>query len=81
MCVIAGMGADWMIWIVLVLLAANVAVTLGYPRLDAQELREKQISECCSIPVFFKRYKWYCISLLGVMLLAMFHAIYTVYTV
>jgi PPP family 3-phenylpropionic acid transporter len=42
--------------------------------LDAQELREKQISECCSIPVFFKRYKWYCISLLGVMLLAMFHA-------
>ena len=72
--VIAGMGADWMIWIVLVLLAANVAVTLGYPRLDAQELREKQISECCSIPVFFKRYKWYCISLLGVMLLAMFHA-------
>ena len=72
--VIAGMGADWMIWIVLVLLAGNVAVTLGYPRLDAQELREKQVSECCSIPVFFKRYKWYCVSLLGVMLLAMFHA-------
>ena len=24
--------------------------------------------------MFFKRYKWYCISLLGVMLLAMFHA-------
>ena len=72
--VIAGMGADWMIWIVLVLLAGNVVVTLGYPRLDAQELREKQVSECCSIPVFFKRYKWYCVSLLGVMLLAMFHA-------
>jgi PPP family 3-phenylpropionic acid transporter len=72
--VIAGMGADWMIWIVLVLLVGNVAVTLGYPRLDAQELREKQVSECCSIPVFFKRYKWYCVSLLGVMLLAMFHA-------
>ena len=72
--VIAGMGADWMIWIVLVLLAANVAVTLGYPHLDAQELREKQVSECCSIPEFFKRYKWYCVSLLGVMLLAMFHA-------
>ena len=72
--VIAGMGADWMIWIVLALLVGNVVVTLGYPRLDAQELREKQVSECCSIPVFFKRYKWYCVSLLGVMLLAMFHA-------
>lgn len=30
--------------------------------------------ECCSVAVFFVRYKWYCLSLLGVMLLAMFHA-------
>lgn len=29
-------------------------------------------SESCSIPVFFKKYKWYCISLLGFMLFAMF---------
>lgn len=72
--VIAGLGADWMIWIVLVLLTANVVITLGYPRMGEQELREKRDSQCCSIPVFFKRYKWYCISLLGVMLLAMFHA-------
>ena len=72
--VIAGFGADWMIWIVLILLAANAVVTLGYPRLNQQVIREKQVSECCSIPVFFKRYKWYCLSLMGVMLLAMFHA-------
>lgn len=72
--VIAGMGADWMIWIVLVLLAANVMITMGYPKLGERTFVEKKASECCSIPVFFKRYKWYCFSLLGVMLLAMFHA-------
>ena len=31
-------------------------------------------AECCTLPEFFKKYKWYCISLLGIMLLAMFHA-------
>ena len=71
---IAGWGADWMIWIVLALLAANVVITLGYPRMGERVTQEKRESECCSIPVFFRRYKWYCFSLLGVMLLAMFHA-------
>lgn len=72
---IAGLGADWMIWIVLVLLAANIVITLGYPALEAGgEVERKRTAECCSVPVFFRRYKWYCTSLLGVMLLAMFHA-------
>lgn len=71
---IAGWGADWMIWIVLALLAANVVITLGYPRMGERVTQERKESECCSIPVFFRRYKWYCFSLLGVMLLAMFHA-------
>ena len=71
---IAGWGADWMIWIVLALLAANVVITLGYPRMGERVTQEKRESKCCSIPVFFRRYKWYCFSLLGVMLLAMFHA-------
>ncbi len=72
--VMAGLGADWMIWICLGLLAANVAVTLGYPGLRESVEEKKKRSECCSVPVFFRRYKWYCVSLLGVMLLAMFHA-------
>ena len=72
--VMAGLGVDWMIWICLVLLAANVAATLGYPGLT-EGVAEKSIrTQCCSVPVFFRRYKWYCVSLLGVMLLAMFHA-------
>ena len=72
--VMAGFGAHWMIWISLFLLAANVAVTLGYPGLTESTVQKQQRTECCSVPVFFRRYKWYCVSLLGVMLLAMFHA-------
>ena len=72
--VMAGLGADWMIWISLALLALNVAATLGYPGLVETRLEKGPHSECCSVPVFFGRYKWYCVSLLGVMLLAMFHA-------
>lgn len=72
--VMAGLGADWMIWISLTLLAANVAVTLGYPAMSEAAAQSQSRGECCSVPVFFRRYKWYCVSLLGVMLLAMFHA-------
>ena len=72
--IMAGLGADWMIWIALALLATHVAVVLGYPGLvESAVLREKR-SECCSVIAFFRRYKWYCVSLLGIMLLGMFHA-------
>jgi len=72
--VMAGFGAHWMIWISLFLLAANVAVTLGYPGLTEGTVQNQQRTDCCSVPVFFRKYRWYCVSLLGVMLLAMFHA-------
>ena len=71
--VIAAWGADWMLWIVLGRLAANILITLGYPALESGG-GEKGRGTSCSIGVFFRRYQWYCLSLLGVMLLAMFHA-------
>ena len=72
--VIARFGGDGMLLIVLSLLGVNLAVILGYPRLEKVQREEANTLECCSIPVFFARYKWYCLSLLGVILLAMFHA-------
>ena len=72
--VMAGLGADWMIWISLGLLAVNVAATLGYPGLADSTVTLASRRDCCSVSVFFRRYKWYCASLLGVMGLAMFHA-------
>ena len=72
--VIARSGADGMLWIVLALLGGNILITLTYPKLEKGCEAQAQATECCSVGVFFRRYKWYCLSLLGVMLLAMFHA-------
>lgn len=74
--VMARMGADWMIWISLVLLLCNAVIAAGYPAVEQGIPRKQQekAQECCTIPVFFRKYRWYCVSLLGVMLLGMFHA-------
>ena len=72
--IMARFGAEWMLWISLGLLAVNAAMSLSYPSLITSVIGEKKENDCCSIPVFFRRYKWYCVSLLGVMLLGMFHA-------
>lgn len=73
---ISGLGADSMVWIVLALLVFNIVITLRYPRIHIRGAAEKTADgdDCCSAAEFFLRYKWYCVSLLGVMLLAMFHA-------
>ncbi len=70
--VIADFGGDRMLWIVLVLLGTLAVTTLGFPNIDAASIQREE--DCCSLGEFFCRYKWYCASLLGVMGLAMFHA-------
>lgn len=70
---IADFGEDWMIWVILLLLAANIVISLGYPTVDVRKTGEKS-DNCCSVGVFFSRYRWYCLSLLGVLLLGAFHA-------
>ena len=72
--VMARFGADWMIWISLGLLAVNGIMSVMYPSLVTEVSTVKKVTDCCSIPVFFRRYKWFCASLLGIMLLAMFHS-------
>ena len=72
--VMAEYGADWMIWISVFILMLNIVFVLTFPNMKRASQGEKAESACCSIPVFFSRYRLYCISLLGVMMLAMFHA-------
>lgn len=74
--VIAAWGADWMIWLAVAVLIAHAVVTLGYPSLGDMTSGQGDAmqTECCSLPVFFGRYRWYCASLVGVAMLAMFHA-------
>ncbi len=77
--VIEELGPDWMIYIILLLLPLCILIVLGYPKIAAQQHmspthQTEELPAPCSLPVFFRRYHWYCISLLGVLLLAMFHA-------
>lgn len=72
--IMARFGADWMIWICLALLGANTVMGLTYPSLTTGLREKEKARESCSIPVFFRRYRWYCVSLAGVMLLGMFHS-------
>lgn len=72
--VMARFGADWMVWISLILLAVNGTMAASYPSVGKDIRGKKQENQSCSIPVFVRRYKWYCASLLGVLLLGMFHA-------
>ncbi len=77
--VMEALGADWMIRIVLVLLPLMLLLSLTYPKVTGAEhtMAERTAEQAvkpCSIPVFFRRYKWYCASLMGVLFLAMFHS-------
>lgn len=71
--VIALLGLDWMIIVVLLLLAAHILMAFGYPKTRDPSPRDPQkIPKCCSIGTFVLRYRWYCLSLLGILLLGMF---------
>lgn len=72
--VMARLGGTWMIWISLALLTANLTIAATYPNVHLTAAGTQTQQESCSALQFFGRYKWYCVSLLGVMLLGMFHA-------
>ena len=67
-------GIEWMIWVSLALLVLNVLVVLAYPAIGNGTREIEERPQCCTIGQFFVKYRWYCVSLVGVMLLAMFHA-------
>jgi len=72
--VIARMG---MIGMLLFLVAARFASILsfaGYPAISRAQPTEGRKGEDCTVLTFFSRYPIYCLSLLGIGFLGMFHA-------
>lgn len=70
-------GADWMPRIELCLLVLFALLTLGYPKLDGAAPEAGEAAEgrrSSSLAAFVFRYPWYNLSLAGVLLLAVFHA-------
>lgn len=73
------LGPDWMIGWVLILLPVCILTILSYPKIpqaviSSQPKAQHDTVETCSVAEFFLRYRWYCLSLSGILLLAMFHS-------
>ena len=77
--VIARLGADWMIWIVLCSLLLLIVLVVGYPQINEDSTKGqasdgKKTKQSVSILMFWKKYRFFSITILGVMLIAMCHA-------
>lgn len=72
--IIARFGTTWMILILVAFRCVSMAAVAGYPRIQKQYTSEKEADTSCSMGAFFLRYRWYSVSLVGVLLLAMYHA-------
>lgn len=71
---IAKAGMSWMIGYLLLFRVLSIVVLASYPKIRKALTTASQKDESCSVPQFFLRYRWYCVSLLGVLCLGMFHA-------
>lgn len=69
--IIARLGLWWMLAFLLVARVICAASLCTYPRL--QKPRTAHTDASCSVSQFFARYPRYCVSLLGVAFLGMFH--------
>lgn len=72
--VIAQLGTAWMILFLLGFRLICMAVIAGYPGIQKKAHETQTVQESCSIPRFFSAYRWYCLSLLGILFLGMYHA-------
>lgn len=72
--VIAQLGNAWMILFLLGFLVLCMIIIAGYPTIQKESADAQGTKESCSILYFFSHYRWYCVSLLGILFLGMFHS-------
>lgn len=72
--IIAKLGSNWMFLFLIVFRLISMIAVLGFPKLEKQVSAPGAADKSCSIGQFFLRYKWYCLTLLGIAFLGMFHA-------
>lgn len=71
--VLAQVGSEWMLLLLIGFRLLCIVTLLGYPRLEKPETAAKGTSSC-SVPAFFRRYRWYCVTLTAILFLGMYHA-------
>ena len=72
--ILARWGSAWMFLFLIFFRVVCMIVIAGFPKLEKQQSIPGTIDQSCGILEFFSRYKWYCISILGIGFLGMFHA-------
>ena len=72
--IIARFGDTWMILILVAFRVLSMIAVAGYPAIGKTAPTEREEDHSCSMAEFIFRYRWYSVSLLGVLLLAMYHA-------
>lgn len=72
--IIAKLGAAWMLLFLLAFRVFCILTLVGYPKIQKARSEQKEMQVSCSIRQFFPRYRWYCVSLLGIAFLGMFLA-------
>ena len=75
---ISGLGVDWMIWITLLFLGILICLVLGYPKVEerTQEMDKTKPhkGDTISLISFSKKYKYFTGTVVGIMFIAMCHA-------
>ena len=76
--VIAWLGIDWMIWIVLMFLIIQIVIVLGYPKISDAKMvnsadKDDGLNQRASLWAFVGKYKFFSITMVGVGLIAMCH--------
>lgn len=79
--ILARWGSSWMFVFLIFFRVVSMIAIAGFPKLAKQQTAPGTPDESCSIPEFFARYKWYCISILGIGFLGMFHAMTETYLI
>lgn len=79
--ILARWGSTWMFVFLIFFRVLCMIAIAGFPKLEKTRSAPGALDESCSIPEFFVRYKWYCISILGIGFLGMFHAMTETYLI
>ena len=72
--ILAKWGSTWMFLFLIFFRIVSMVAIAGFPKLPKAASAPGIADESCGIGQFFLRYKWFCVSLLGIGFLGMFHA-------
>ena len=72
--VIAKFGTTWMLILLLAARLGSMIALAGFPWIQQTRTSGREEQKGLSIRAFFRQYHWYCLSLLGIAFLGMYHA-------